>query len=243
MREYPLIIVPEWDYLEPKFRQELVGYVEKGGHLLLIGPGPAGLFREELGVKCVGNQDRKSLTLKRGQRSCIVKTAAQTATLPAGATAFGSLQAESDTNAPSSPAASIAHLGRGTIAATYFTFSQAYLETHDDTARQFLQDLVRELVPTPLVEVTGSKDVDVVVNRMGKKLSINLVNTGGPHRTEPIIDTISEVGPLTVSIRQKSKPGGLRLEPAGLTLPFDYQAGVVRVTVPKLAIHEVLVVE
>ncbi len=243
MREYPLIVVPEWDYLEPKFRQELVSYVRKGGNLLLIGPGPAGLFREELGVQLAGGRERKNLTLTQAQRVASIKTASQSATLPSNARAFGTLRTSTEADSSSSPAASIARLGRGTIAATYFTFSQNYLETHDEAARQFLHDLVRELVPTPLVEVAGSKDVEVVVNRKGKKLSINLVNTAGPHRTEPIIDALPEVGPLTVSIRQRAKPTTLRLEPAGQNLPFDFQDGMIRVTVPRLAIHEVLVVD
>lgn len=243
MREYPLIVVPEWDYLDPKFRQELVSYVRKGGNLLLIGPGPAGLFREELGVQLAGGRERKNLTLTQAQRVASIKAASQSASLPSSARAFGTLRTAAEADSSSSPAASIARLGRGTIAATYFTFSQSYLETHDEAARQFLHDLVRELVPTPLVEVAGSKDVEVVVNRQGKKLSINLVNTAGPHRTEPIIDALPEVGPLTVSIRQRAKPTNLRLEPAGQNLPFDYQDGMIRVTVPRLAIHEVLVVD
>ncbi len=243
MNEYPLIVVPEWDYLEPKFRRELVAYAEKGGNLLLIGPGPAGLFRDELGVKLEGSMERKPLTLDRDQRLCTVKAASQSATLPASATAFGSLRRAADTNSLAFPAASVARLGKGQIAATYFNFSQNYMETHDEVARRFLQDLVKSMFPAPMVEITGSGSVDVTVNRVGKQLRVNLVNTGGPHRTEPIIDTIPEIGPLNVNIRQKSKPSRIRLEPAGQNLTFDYQAGVVRLTVPKLAIHEVLVVD
>ena len=49
MSEWPVIIVPGWEYLEPDFRDELAAYAKAGGRLLLIGPGPAKLFETELG--------------------------------------------------------------------------------------------------------------------------------------------------------------------------------------------------
>ena len=52
---YPLIVVPECDYLAPAFKKELLGYVKTGGHLLLIGPGTAALFQSELGVALEGS--------------------------------------------------------------------------------------------------------------------------------------------------------------------------------------------
>ncbi|MBM3862281.1 MAG: hypothetical protein FJ395_21880 [Verrucomicrobia bacterium] len=37
MSQYPLIVVPEWEYLEPKFKDQLVAYAKSGGKILLIG--------------------------------------------------------------------------------------------------------------------------------------------------------------------------------------------------------------
>jgi len=48
MSDWPVIIVPGWTYLEPNFRDELAVYAASGGTLLLIGPGPAKLFEQEL---------------------------------------------------------------------------------------------------------------------------------------------------------------------------------------------------
>ena len=94
----------------------------------------------------------------------------------------------------------MARLGQGKIAATYFSFSQGYLSDRSATTRAFLNDLARQLFPDPLVEVTGSSDVDVSVNRIGGRLAVNLVNTAGPHAdaNTPIIDSIPPVGPLTL---------------------------------------------
>jgi hypothetical protein len=106
-----------------------------------------------------------------------------------------------------------------------------------------LNDLVRELFPKPMVEVKGSADVDVVVNRKEGKLAVNLVNTVGPHKTEPILESIPPVGPLTVIIRQPAKPRKITLQPAGEPLAFAYRGGEVRLTIPRVDIHEVIVLE
>ena len=51
MSKWPVIVVPGWEYLEPDFRDELASYAKTDGSLLLIGPGPAKLFKAELGAK------------------------------------------------------------------------------------------------------------------------------------------------------------------------------------------------
>lgn len=48
MAQWPVIIVPGWEYLEPGFRDELAANAKAGGRLVLIGPGPAELFKGEL---------------------------------------------------------------------------------------------------------------------------------------------------------------------------------------------------
>ena len=37
MERFPMIVVPEWNYLQPTFRDDLVRYVENGGKLFVIG--------------------------------------------------------------------------------------------------------------------------------------------------------------------------------------------------------------
>ena len=94
-----------------------------------------------------------------------------------------------------------------------------------------------------MVEVKGSPDVDVVVARNRGKLLVNLVNTAGPHQSAGIMESIPSVGPLTVTIRQKSKPAKVSLAPGGQSLPFDYRSGEIRLNLPRLDIHDIVVVE
>ncbi len=207
MAEYPLIVLPEWEYLEPGFRDELVAYVKGGGNLLLIGPKTAALFQAELDA-VRSDPVRRSSEAPEGQ-----------------------------------PAATITEFGQGKIAVVPFAFGQRYATAPSESSRRFLNDLVRQLFPKPIVEVKGSPNADVVVNRLGGKLAVNLVNTAGPHRQEPILDSIPPIGPLDVTIRRTAKPARVRLEPAGVSLPFEHRDGEIHLVVPRVDIHEVILVE
>lgn len=241
MSEYPLIVIPEWNYLEPQFKQELVGYVKAGGNVLVIGPKTAALFQNELGVILDGAaQSSGSIYLNQSGMVTSLAGIWQPAKLGANSEAFGTIYPVNNAASVPSIAASIAGLGRGKIAATYFTLGQAYFDTPNKGVRKFLSDLVLRLFPNPLVKVTGSSDVDVCAMRKTGQLRVNLVNTSGPHRTQAIIESITPVGPLNVSIRQAKKPAKITLEPSGQPLKFDYQDGEVKITVPKVEIHEVV---
>jgi hypothetical protein len=108
-----------------------------------------------------------------------------------------------------------------------------------------LNGLVRQLFPKPVVEVTGAAAVDVVVNRQGGRLAVNLVNTAGPHADKhvPIFSEIPPVGPLTVTLRTGSKPARVTWEPDGEALPFEYHNGEATVVIAKLGIHGVILVD
>lgn len=239
--EYPLIVVPEWAYLEPAFRDDLVAYAKKGGSLLLVGPKSAALFQQELGVTLEGEPSGKpqTLTYKGGQAQ--TKGFAQGVKLGANAKAFGTLRA--DMSLPAQPAASIASLGKGQIAAVYAELGQSYNGVRSPVVRGFLNQLARRLFSKPMVEVAGSADVDVCLMRKGDRLLVNLVNTSGPHQTEPIQETIQPVGPLSVTLRLPARPAKVTLEPGGQALPFAYRDGAARLTVPSLDIHRVIVAE
>jgi hypothetical protein len=68
LRDYPLIVIPECEHLDAKFRNSLAGYVKAGGNLLLIGPGAAKLFERELGGKVEG--ENKIVAYGRGKIAC-----------------------------------------------------------------------------------------------------------------------------------------------------------------------------
>jgi hypothetical protein len=243
--EYQLIIVPECNYLEPDFKDSLLAYVARGGRLLAIGPGSAAIFEKELHVRLTGKAEKKWNGLDQSGHLAGVHSISQNVELEEGADAFGRIYSKNDFLGRWRVAGSIADYGKGRLAATYLDFGESYLNAATAVAREYLHALVRELFPEPLVEVTGSHFVDLVVNRIGGKLAINLVNTAGPHADEKIhvFDEIPPVGPLDVAIRCKTKPIRVSLEPEGEDLPFSYSQGVVRIKLSKLEIHEIIMLD
>ena len=91
--------------------------------------------------------------------------------------------------------------------------------------------------------VRGPRDVDVSLARNHGKLLVHLVNTSGPHATDPFVDALTPVGPLHVTLRIGSRPKRLTLEPGGRSLEFNHAGGETRFTVAEVPIHSVAVVE
>jgi len=244
LAQYPVLVVPECEYLDPEFRASLVAYVQSGGNLLLLGPGPACLFARELDVTLgAATKGNSPVHLSHAGALTALKIQTQTAVLGPGVKEFGRLHASADLNSASQAAASITARGRGKIAATYFTAGQAYVLNRPEPLRRFLSDLIRELFPRPLVEVTGSSDVDVAVSRNHGKLLVNLINTAGPHFWKPVLESIPAVGPLQVTIRLDRKPTTITLDPGARPIASEYCDGQLRLTVPKVEIHNILAVQ
>lgn len=242
MHEYPLIVIPECDFLTPAFREELLAYARAGGHLLLVGPGPASLFARELGVT-LGTDTRAALPLRllHAGDGADLTTRAQAVAPGGAAREFGRLQNPMTPAAAPPPAATITPCGRGRLAAVHFTAAQTYARDRPAALRTFLSALVRELFPQPLVEVKG-RDLDVSLARQRGRLLVHLVNTSGPHASVPILESIAPVGPVTVRLRHPARPARVTLEPAGTLLPHTYRDGVIELTVPAVPIHEIVAV-
>ncbi len=245
MNDYPLIVLPEWDYLDKRFKAELLEYVKAGGNLIVIGPQAAAMFKKQLSVSFVGKAEKKENWLRHNNRMCGLKTVSQKVRLKIGAKQFGELYAENDYIGSSSPAASITKYGKGKIAAVYVNIGERYCNARTSVSRDFLGALVRKLFPKPIVEVIGSHYVDVTSNHLDGKLIINLVNTSGPHSDENVyvFDEIPSVGPLDMTIRAWKKPKKITLQPDNLDLEYTFNRGEIKLVLKKLKIHNLIVVE
>jgi hypothetical protein len=241
INRYPLLVYPEWETIEPAFKQTLVNYVRQGGSLLLVGPRTAALFQEELDVQLEGAPAVQVSGLEFGGHVAGIQSLFQKATLGSRAKPFGNVRRENEADGPAEVAASITRLGEGSIAAIYLSLGERSANSTTTVSRDFLHALVREMFPAPMVEVEGSHHVDVTATRLGERLLINLVNTAGPHGNAKVNvhDDIPPVGPLNVSIRCP-RPASVLLQPGGRTLENEYRDGRLQVTVPRVAIHDII---
>ncbi len=245
MQKYPIIVIPEWDYLDPDFISELVTYTRNGGSLLVIGPKAASMFKQHLGVTFEGKPDIKTQWLDHNGRLGAFKALSQPVKPAINTESFGRLYQENDVKGSFEIAGSISELDKGKIAAVYFNFGQRYKTAATAVARDFIGGLAQRLFPRPAVEVTGSHYVDVSVNTIDGKLAVNLVNTAGPHDDDKIhvFDDIPSLGKLKVKIRSKNRPKKIILQPADKQLQFKYRDGIVELTLPRLNIHDIIITE
>ena len=245
MDEYPIIIVPEWEYLEPGFQKALLAYVEGGGNLLLIGPHAAAQFADALGVTFKGRAEVRDQWLEYKGALAGMKTLSRHARLKDTARGVGGLYAENDFKGTPFPAASVADCGKGRIAATYLNLGERYNQAATSVARSLLAALVRELFPSPIVQIQGAEPVDVTVNRVKGALAVNLVNTAGPHADERVhvFDRVPPAGPLEVSIRTGVRPERVILQPGTRHVPFRFSDGTVHLVLKQLDIHVVILMD
>ncbi len=245
MNQYPLIVVSQQDSLAPAFRQALLTYARQGGNLLLIGVATTKNFAAELGVEPVGQPTVGTRWVHYNGATLVLNGLFQPVQTRAGVASFGQINAHEHGEVLPGVAASIIPFGKGKLMGVYADLSQDYIQHQSAKARNFIATLAHTLLPEPLVTVTGSHLVHVVANRLGNQLAINLINTGGRH-ADPQVYTYDEVPPLsnlTITIRTEKKPRRIVQQPENKPLPFTYKANSATVTVPKLAIHSVLIVE
>jgi len=243
--KYPLLIYPEWDSISTAFRQKLLKYVSSGGKLLLIGPKSAALFKDELNVTFKGNPELKTNGLEYKNILAEVHSLSQAVVPGADTRPLGRYFLSWDMETPSETAATITNYGKGKIGALYLNIGEVCLTRNVPVIRDFLNSLVRELFPDPVVEVKGSQYVDVTVNTVNDKLVINLVNTAGPHDNEKILvyDEIPPVENLLISVKYPVKPKQVMLQPSNKQLDYKYENGKIFCKVEKLDIYEMIVIK
>lgn len=245
MGEYPLIVIPECRYLDEEFKDELKEYVREGGNLLVTGTDATAMFRAELGVELKDTAFAAVQSIASGTQMAAVNSVFQAVVPGQGVEVCGTRYDVPDFRFGSAPAATVASYGKGKIAGVYFNIGKNYLSWANPVYRDFIGSIVAKLFPGPVVSVSGSENVAVTVNRLNDQLTVNLINLAGEHANEKVAryDEIPAVGPLTVKVRSDKRPSNVFLQPENEKLKFTWTDNLLEVTIPKLEIHSVLVIE
>jgi len=245
MGEYPLIVIPECRYLSDEFSSELKDYVQNGGSLLVAGPESASMFYEELGVELKDTAFTTVQSIASGKQMAAINTVFQAVVPGQGVEVCGNRYDVPDFRFGSKPAATVTRFGKGKIAGVYFDIARGYLTSANPVYRDFINSIVRQLFPEPVVEITGSDYVATTVNRLGGKLTVNLINLSGEHANEKVAryDEIPAIGPLNVKIRADKRPSKVSLQPENKELKFAWSDDMLEVTIPTLDLYSILVIE
>lgn len=247
MDTYPVIIVPDWDYLEPSFRDELVGYAARGGNLIAIGPGPSALFSKELDIEIAGDTHGECTRwIEYDGHMAALTSHFPDVRIGPKAESFGRYYPENDPDsAEGLPAAVVTKHGEGTISAVLCNIGQRYLVASTSVIRQFIGALIDRVYSRPAVKVAGSRFIDVSLAKKDGKLLVHLVNTAGPH-ADPnvyVFDDIPAIGPLGITVACGARPKAVTIEPGARNLDWDYADGLVRTRVNSVQIHDIVSID
>jgi len=245
INEYPLVVVPECQYLTNEFKSELLDYVKNGGNLLLVGPDASAMFKEQLNVNLVDSASVVTKNIASNGQMAGINSLFQPFVPQKSVETFGAVYNVADFRFPSQPAAAINSYGKGKIAGVFFNIGENYLKMSNPVYRDFFNSLVRKLFPDPKVEVTGSENVAVTVNNLGNKLAINLINMSGPHANTLVsrYDSIPGIGPLFIKVKLDKPPVKVILQPENIALKYSYSNGELKTTVKRVDIHSIIVID
>jgi hypothetical protein len=249
LTKFPVVVVPEWAYLDEGFKKRLLAYAEGGGNLVLLGTETTRLFAPQLGVQldtarftgtfCY-NAD---LSGQQPRISCLTGARVGFSPRP-DVRVLGDLYRWEDTKQFVGHAATVRPLGRGRIAGLYLDLGDSYFNRRSHDLRDLLDGLLRRLY-TPEVTVENTHLAHVVTAEKDGKRLVNLLNVAGPHdaRNTFAYDEIPPLRNLTVRLALPKKPARVVLLPENQPLPVRWQPGQATVTVPEVKLHGVLRVE
>lgn len=247
LKEYPLIIFPEWQTIDPKIKKSLLDYVNNGGNLLITGASAATVFKDDLGLKSLDKaKTDTNIIIGIDKNTQIIRTSYLPTIEGTTATRIGELLTQNDFRFPSTDAAAtVQPFGKGKVGIVYFDWGEIYNEQKSPVLRELLQELIQQLFTRPVVTVKGSSLVHQVVSRKDGHLYVHLINTGGEHNNPNVLvyDEVPPVGPLTVSVRLLKKPTKIILRPENHILPFKWINNIAVITIPRLDIYSILEIE
>jgi hypothetical protein len=245
LEEFPLVVVPDSHRLAEPFRKSLLGYVERGGSLLLMGEKCARQFETVLGVRFAGQPSSAVAELATPSGPVSANGVWQDVSLDT-ANASGMRFATRDMRKNGKIAASIAAYGKGRIGAVFGPVADIYFRGHHPYLRQFVGTLAADLFPGPAVVVGGPPTIDVALRRTATgNLSLHLLNRTNaplPDRFN-FADFVPEIGPVSVKIRTAERPRSVTIVPEDSAFSWNWIGGWVHADVPKLAIHAVVMID
>jgi hypothetical protein len=243
MDQYPLIIIPECNFLNPSFKNELMDYVRKGGNLLVIGSATTKLFEKELEIESLTEVADNQLFIATPDRIGGIRSQLASVKLASSAKVTSVLYSDNDFRFKGEIiSSSVNKVGQGKIAGIYFNAGSSYYEYKSPVLRDFISNRINELFNAPIVKLNGSKLVHITVNSLNNRTYINLVNIAGEHTNIQALgyDEIPVLKNLSIEIRTPEKPANIILQPDGKKLKFRFSNGVSKVVLSELKIHSIL---
>jgi len=258
--DYPLVVLPEQEFLSDQTIRNLASYVKAGGRLLITqaaGQAPDERLLELAGARAdgftkldYGYIDTAPPVVVRGKFARIEAVDAEVLyayVVPMGAEergrAFGHGFAPPDKPGP--PAVLSRKLGRGEVVYVAAPVFKSYCNYQSYLLAGLLLELVDRLLPDPLVKVTAPAQVEMAAVRKGDDLIVHLVNhssrerLGGYHW--PVTEYVPELRDVVVRIKATCRTGSVLHVPSG-RIGTRLHEGYAELVLPRLHVMETVVV-
>ena len=112
--------------------------------------------------------------------------------------------------------------------------------------KELVDAMVRKLLPQPAVKAEGLPDRGIVtLMRQNGRLVNHLLfaHTTVRGRNVEVIEDVVPVFGVDVRVKTERAPAAVTLQPQGTPLDFSYDGGYVSYTVPRLFIHQMVVID
>jgi hypothetical protein len=244
LHQYPVLVLPEIHALETAFQNKLLDYVMKGGNLVTIGAQTAHLFAKELGVKLLDSPYDCIDFIASNDLLGRCPGLWQDVTCETGVS-VAYRYPSANLCKPGMPAATVNQLGKGKIAGIYGPLGTAHYTYHTPQLRNLLKQVINGIFPHPMVELESPPCVDMAIRKKNGRLLIHLTNTAGMQISNnyTIIDFIPTISPVKLKIRTENKPASVSIVPEDVVIDINWHNQLTLVTIPKLYIHNVVVIE
>jgi hypothetical protein len=243
MKDYPVIVIPEWTGLDPALQQQALDYTAAGGNLIIIGAEAVKPFEQALGV--AAEKDPLETVTYFGWNRQVA--GAKTRILPVkalkGTEAIGDFLSTDDFRfASGNPIVTIRSYGKGKIAGVYADLSAVYDQYRAPLYVQLLSDLLQQMGPEKLVQVKGSSKLHTSIMKKDNAWMIHLVNSGGEHFNRKVYayEQLPQSLPVAISLSCAKKVKQVLLQPQNKPLGFTQQNGRLSVKVPPVSVHSIV---
>lgn len=242
MKKYPVIVIPGWGSLADEFKSELLEYSKNGGSLVLIGPSTLTLFEDELGIDINNTIPDEAFYLAYQGEMGMLRSPRVEVKPNKDAVLTGGLSKIADFRSPLIPAASVQNYGKGKIALIFTNLGQNYITQRISLASDFLDEVVQQVFPDPVVSIEGSGFVHVNVNRNQNNTYVHIMNTAGEHDNANVgqIDKIPPLYDLSLGLILPEKPRKIILQPENNALDFHWKDGKAFMKISKLEIYSII---
>jgi hypothetical protein len=272
LRRYEVLILPDAVSMGAALAAKLQDFVARGGRLLLSGRSGLGADLQpalpEMGVQVEGDSPYQTTYLRFGaavsegvpatdhvmyERGLRMTPAAGAQTLakvvePYFDRTYQHFSSHAQTPPMKNASRYAAAIRNGNIITLAYPIFKAYARHANLPYRMLVDNCLKLLLPNRLVQVSGPSTMEVTVMRCpGRKPAtiVHLLQFVAERRTD-VLDLVEDIVPLynvPLAVRTDTAPSRVYLAPSGADVPFEYAEGMVKLVIPVIEGHQMVVVE